>query len=163
MSQHLNSGWLWQVSCFITLFSLSNSYILNLWLLFLFSNSYLGKSHSSLILLEIYEKGFSMHAIRVLWIGSVKLKQLYRSYCLFHNTALNINYSIILELTSLTDDFSLVLNTVIDMSFWPENNNGILERVYRFKHQRIAQFTSIVFNLYNKTAEYIKDYFGTRW
>lgn len=162
MSQHLNSGWFWQVSCFITLFSLSNSYTLNLWLL-LFSNSYLGKSHSSLILLEIYEKGFCMYSARVSWIGSIKLKQLYSSYCLFHNTALNINYGIILELTSLTDDFSLVLNTLIDMSFWPENNNGMPKRVYKFKHQSIAQFTSIVFNLYNTTAEYIKDYFGIRW
>lgn len=68
-----------------------------------------------------------------------------------------------MELTSLTDDFSLVLNALIGMSFWPENNNGTLERVYKFKHQRIARFTSIDFNLYNTTAEYIKDNFGFRW
>lgn len=163
MSQPLNAGCLRQVSCFITLFSLSNSYTLNLWLLFLFSNLYLGKSNSSLILLEIYEKGVCMYSVRVSWIGSIKLKKLYSSYYLFHNTALNTNCGIILELTSLTDDFSFVLSALIGMSFWPENNNGMLERVYKFKHQRSAQFTSIVFNLYNTTAEYIKDCFSTRW
>ena len=106
---------------------------------------------------------WSYDSAMILWIGSVKLRQLYSSYCIFHNNALNVNYGIILELVSLPDDFSLLLNTLIDISFCPDNNNGILEGVLNFKHQRIAQFTSLVFNLSNTIAEYIKEYFCTRW